>query len=178
MKEPHAVLAYVALGSNLGDSLATFEEACAELDQVEGIAVGGRSQNHRTRPVGGPPDQPDYWNGVIQLRTSLTPEVLLQELQAVERRHGRNRATEIRFGPRTLDLDLLLHGDERREGECLELPHPRMEERRFVLEPLADLDPELRLPGCGKTVRERLLELPANHSKNSVDGSKDEWRQA
>ena len=153
-------IAYVALGSNLGDSLHLLDCACEEMEALEGVELLARSRNHRTRAVGGPAGQPDYWNGAVRLRTTLSPEALLAHLQAIEHRHGRRREEEIRFGPRTLDLDLLLHGDQRREGLDLELPHPRLEERRFVLEPLFDLDPELRLPGSGLTVRERLLELP------------------
>lgn len=152
-------IALVALGSNLGDSaaiLASAVEALAALPRTELLA---HSTWHRTAPVGGPANQSDYLNGAAELRTALEPLELLRALHGIEADHGRDRGREERWGPRRLDLDLLMIGDECRQGEELRLPHPRMEERAFVLEPLAELRPELVLPSCGRTVRARCLEL-------------------
>lgn len=147
--------AFVALGSNLGDSPSLLQSALVALDKIERTALVAQSSLHRTAPVGGPAGQSDYLNGVVELATDLTPRELLLELQDIESRHGRDRANEERWGPRRLDLDLLMMDDETSDTSELELPHPRMEERSFVLEPLAEIQPELKLPGCKQTVRER-----------------------
>ncbi len=152
-------IAYVALGSNLGDRAAHLEAAVRELDSTAGVRVLRRSSWIETAPVGGPPGQPRFLNGVVELDSELEPEALLAELLAVEQRHGRVRAE--RNGPRTLDLDLLLFGSRLVHSERLDVPHPRLEEREFVLAPLAELAPELRLAGSGLTVRERLAQLRA-----------------
>lgn len=152
------VRAFVALGSNLGDSARILPAAADALQDEPGIRVVGRSSLHESAPVGGPKGQPDYLNGVVELETSLDPLELLETLQGIESRFGRDRTREERWGPRLLDLDLLLHGDSSSNTERLELPHPRMRERLFVLEPLAELAPELQLAG-GQTVRELLLVL-------------------
>ena len=153
------VRAYVALGGNLGDPRAELSGAIAELRAERGLSVVAVSAFHRTSPVGGPEGQPDYLNAVLSLDTETTPLELLRLLLSIEKRHGRNRAREERWGPRRLDLDLLLHGEAWVESAALCLPHPRMEERLFVLEPLAEIAPELRLPRSGMTVAERVLEL-------------------
>lgn len=152
-------IAYVALGSNLGDRAALLEAAVSALDSTAGVRVLRRSRWLETAPVGGPPGQPRFLNGVVELDSELDPEALLAELLAIEHRHGRVRT--VPNGPRTLDLDLLLFGARRVRSERLEVPHPRMEEREFVLAPLAELAPELRLAGSGLTVRERLAQLRA-----------------
>lgn len=148
--------AYVALGSNLGDSRRQVLDAMDALDAVSGIGVQARSRLFRTPPWG-VLDQPPFINAVVLLETTLDPHALLDALLAIETSAGRIRDGE-RWGPRTLDLDLLhMHGvtlDEPR----LTLPHPRIAERAFVLLPLADVAPDLVLPGVG-TVRQRLSKV-------------------
>lgn len=136
--------AWVGLGSNMGESAGIVEAACAELDGLRDTALVARSSLYRTAPWG-PIEQPDFVNAVARLGTALEAEVLLDELLALEARHGRARAE--RWGPRTLDLDLLLYGREHITSARLQIPHPRMAERAFVLVPLAELDPELEVPG-------------------------------
>ena len=134
--------AYVGLGANLGDREATIRAALAALPDVVGV-----SQLRETAPVG-VVDQPPFLNGAAVLETGLAPRALLDTLLAVERRLGRERHE--RWGPRTIDLDLLLYGDETVDEPGLTVPHPRLHERRFALEPLLDLDPELSVPGRGR----------------------------
>lgn len=136
--------AFVAVGSNLGDTWRNIDFA---LDRVAGIphtSLFATSPWYNSRAIG-PGTQPDYLNGVLQLATSLTPLALLDALQAIENAAGRVRAE--RWGPRTLDLDLLLHGDIVMEHDRLTLPHPRLQERNFVVFPLFDLAPGLVLAG-------------------------------
>ncbi len=142
--------AYVGLGSNLGDREATIRAAVAALPGV--VAVSGLRE---TEPVG-PVEQPPFLNGAVALETELSPRELLDVLLAVERELGRVRRE--RWGPRTIDLDLLLYGDRVVDEPGLSLPHPRLHERRFALEPLAELDPELAVPGRGR-VKDLLAEL-------------------
>ncbi|MDP6538171.1 MAG: 2-amino-4-hydroxy-6-hydroxymethyldihydropteridine diphosphokinase [Planctomycetota bacterium] len=151
--------AFVALGGNVGDRRAHLDGAVEDLRATEGVEVAGVSRWIETAPVGGPVGQRPFLNGAVELHTRLAPAVLLERLQAIEARHGRDRSREVPDGPRTLDLDLLLHGDARSATEALTLPHPRLEERLFVLEPLSELAPDLPLPGSGLTVRARIAEL-------------------
>ena len=137
--------AYIGLGSNLGDREATLREALRRLGALEGIEVAAVSTFRETDPVG-KLDQPRFLNAAAALDTSLPPRELLACLLEVERGLGRDRAAEERWGPRTIDLDLLLYGDETIDVPGLEVPHPRLAERAFVLEPLLELDPSLRLP--------------------------------
>ncbi|MGH3080190.1 MAG: 2-amino-4-hydroxy-6-hydroxymethyldihydropteridine diphosphokinase [Gaiellaceae bacterium] len=140
-------LVYVALGSNLGDREGTIGRALELLKadgQIEVVAV---SSLHETDPVGYL-DQPRFLNGAAALRTRLAPRALLERLQDVERELGRDRSGP-RYGPRTIDLDLLFYGDETVDEPGLQIPHPRLTERRFVLEPLAELDGSLEVPGRG-----------------------------
>jgi len=156
---------FVALGSNLGDRAALLEQALCELDAVPGTRVDAVSRFHETAAEGGPPGQGDFLNAVARIETRLAPEDLLAHLQRIESAHGRDRSHEERSGPRTLDLDLCWMAGETRTSEHLQLPHPRMEARLFVLEPLADVAPRFVLPGCGLPVRERIEALrgaPAN----------------
>ncbi len=156
--------AYIALGSNLGDSLWTLRGALALLDAVEGVTLLEQSSFHSSEALGGPEGQADYWNAVAAIDTTLEPECLLDELQAIEQHYGRHRGQEERWGPRTLDLDLLIYGKETCSTARLEVPHPRMDERRFVLEPLAELASDLRLSN-GRTVSEQCAVLvPALHT--------------
>ena len=150
-------VAGVALGSNLGDREANLRRALVSLEKTPGLVVLRRSTWHETAPVGGPAGQEDYLNGACLVETSLDSRGLLERMHEIEDKYGRVRAEE--NGPRTLDLDLLWYGEERSDDPALMLPHPRMEERTFVLAPLAELAPERVLPGCGKTVEERLTEL-------------------
>ena len=143
-------LAYVGLGSNLGDREATIRAAVAALPGV--VAV---SKLRETEPVG-VTGQPAFLNGAARLETELSPRELLDALLEVERGLGRERRE--RWGPRTIDLDLLLYGGETVDEPGLTVPHPSLHERRFVLEPLAELDPELVVPGRGR-VRDLLAEL-------------------
>jgi len=153
------VRAYVGVGANLGEREATILGAIDLLAVQPGVGVVGVSALRETEPWG-PVEQPSYLNGAVALETDLAPRDLLDVLLDVEQSFGRDRAMEVRWGPRTLDLDLLLHGDLVRDEPGLTLPHPRLHERRFVLEPLADLDPALVVPGHG-TVAELLASLDA-----------------
>jgi 2-amino-4-hydroxy-6-hydroxymethyldihydropteridine diphosphokinase len=139
--------AYVGLGANIGSRRATLERALELLEAEDGIEVVAVSSFRETDPVGFL-DQPRFLNAAAMLETELPPRELLGRLLAVERALGRTREGP-RFGPRTVDLDLLLYGDARLSEPGLELPHPRLHERRFALEPLAELDPRLVVPGRG-----------------------------
>ena len=134
--------AYVGVGANLGDREATIGAA---LDALPGVVAV--SALRETDPVG-VVDQPRFLNGAAALETELDARGLLETLLAVERELGRERGE--RWGPRTIDLDLLLYGDETIDESGLTVPHPRLHERRFALEPLLDLDPELVIPGRGR----------------------------
>jgi 2-amino-4-hydroxy-6-hydroxymethyldihydropteridine diphosphokinase len=149
--------AYVGLGANLGDRERTLQLAVARLGEVPGIEVVRVSTLRETDPVG-VVEQPRFLNGVAALETTLLPRELLAALLGVERGLGRVRADGERWGPRVLDLDLLLYDDLVVCEPGLTVPHPRLHERRFVLEPLVELDPGLRVPGRG-TVSALLSEL-------------------
>ena len=140
--------AYIGLGANLGDRERTIRaalEALAEEDAIQLVAV---STLRETEPVG-VGRQPPYLNGVAELETTLTARRLLERLLEVEQRFGRVRVPG-EHGPRTLDLDLLVYGDETIDEAALIVPHPRLHERRFVLQPLAELAPRLVVPGRGR----------------------------
>jgi 2-amino-4-hydroxy-6-hydroxymethyldihydropteridine diphosphokinase len=139
-------LAYVALGANLGNPEETVKAAIAALDGIPRSQRIAASALYRTAPVG-LKHQPDFINAVAALETDLSPEVLLGELFVIEQQFGRQRS--IRNAPRTLDLDLLLHGEAVLATPTLTLPHPRMHERAFVLAPLAEIAAQLVLPGFG-----------------------------
>lgn len=139
--------AYVGLGSNLGDREATLRQALAALGEVPGVRIVAVSSFRETDPVGFL-DQPRFLNGAAAVETELSPQELLAALLEVERGLGRIRGGE-RYGPRTVDLDLLVYGDLALAEDGLELPHPRLHERRFALEPLAELAPGLEIPGKG-----------------------------
>jgi 2-amino-4-hydroxy-6-hydroxymethyldihydropteridine diphosphokinase len=149
--------AYVALGANLGDREATIRAALAELDAADGVEVVAVSSLTDTAPVGDV-EQPRFLNGAAALETTLAPRELLDLLLALERRFGRVRQDVPAQGPRTLDLDLVLYDDAQIEEPGLAIPHPRLHERRFVLEPLAELDPSLEVPGKAK-IQTLLAEL-------------------
>jgi 2-amino-4-hydroxy-6-hydroxymethyldihydropteridine diphosphokinase len=151
-----ATRAVIALSANLGEREATLASAIRALEAVPGVHLLRVSPWFETEPVGGPAGQPRYLNGA----TTLPARALLDSLLAIERAHGRIRSG-VKNGPRTLDLDLLFFGAERIVEPGLVVPHPRLEERLFVLEPLARLEPERVLAGCGCTVRERVDALRA-----------------
>lgn len=136
-------IAYIGLGANLGDALNTLKAAIKQLAEQEGVRLLGHSSFYRSKPHG-PADQPDYINAVAQIDTDLAPQQLLDRLFYIENHHGRER--KIRWGARTLDLDLLLYDQELIETESLTVPHPRIAERSFVVWPLLELNPELSLP--------------------------------
>jgi len=139
---------FIGLGANLEDPRAKIEQALGLLESQDGVDVTAVSTLRWTDPVGYE-DQPRFLNGAAELRTTLEARELLERLLAIERRLGRVRAEGPRFGPRTIDLDLLLHGAEVIDEPGLQIPHPRLHERRFALEPLAELDPALEIPGRG-----------------------------
>lgn len=142
-------LAYVALGANLGDPTETVKQAVEALKALPHSTVVALSSLYRTAPVG-LHDQPDFINAVAALETELSPSELLDELFAIEARFGRKRS--VRNAPRTLDLDLLLHGHTVSVDSRVTLPHPRMHERAFVLMPLHEIAPTLSIPGHGPIV--------------------------
>lgn len=141
------MLVYVGLGSNLGDRAATMRAALDALAEAPGVTHVTASTFLETEPVGYL-DQPSFLNAAAAVETDLGPRELLDLLLRIERDLGRTRDGP-RFGPRTIDLDLLLYGSERVEEPGLTVPHPRLHERLFVLEPLAELDSSLEVPGKG-----------------------------
>ena len=147
--------AYVGLGANLGPRELTLLEAVDLLRATEGVEVRAVSRLRETEPVG-VVDQPAFLNGAVELETELSARELLDRLLEVEQELGRVRAE--RWGPRTVDLDLLVFGAETIDEPGLRVPHPRLHERRFALEPLAELAPDLVVPGR-ETVSELLAEL-------------------
>jgi 2-amino-4-hydroxy-6-hydroxymethyldihydropteridine diphosphokinase len=164
--------AYVALGGNLGDVLATFGAALTQLEARAG-KVQAVSSAYRTPALvpEGEPAGPDYWNAVVGLDTELGPEALLGVLLDIERGLGRVRRR--RWAARTLDLDLLMLGELVRTPDPV-LPHPRLHERAFVLLPLSELVPELVVPGLGQTVATLLAALP--RAKDEVRERRARWR--
>ncbi|MEM7726412.1 MAG: 2-amino-4-hydroxy-6-hydroxymethyldihydropteridine diphosphokinase [Cyanobacteria bacterium P01_A01_bin.45] len=148
--------AAIALGSNLGKSLTTLENAIQSLNETTGITLTSHSDWYRTKPVGGPP-QPDYVNACALLKVELDPHKLLETLLEIEQQFGRERKE--RWGARTLDLDLILYNDLILNTPNLQIPHPRMRERAFVLVPLAEIAPNWIEPVSGKTITQLLREV-------------------
>ena len=143
------VVAYIGLGSNLGDRRAILQKALQYLEEENNLEVRQVSDWYATAPIGGPRGQAEYLNGVAEVVTSLLPEELLDRLLAVEQRLGRKRRQ--RWGPRCIDLDLLLYGQQVVKGEHLEVPHKLMHQREFVLRGLAEIAPEVKHPLLGMT---------------------------
>ena len=139
---------FVALGSNIGDSVTIVEGALAALARIRDTRVTGRSSLYRSAAIGDQP-QDDYINAVARLETGLDPLILLLELQSIEHAYYRRRETETRWGPRTLDLDIILFGNREIDDSHLRIPHPEFQHRRFVLEPMFEIDGDRFIPGHG-----------------------------
>jgi 2-amino-4-hydroxy-6-hydroxymethyldihydropteridine diphosphokinase len=139
--------AYIGIGSNLEAPVEQVCQALIELNDIPHTYLTAQSSLYRSAPLG-PADQPYYINAAAGVRTSLSPESLLEELQSIENRHGRIRT--VRWGPRSLDLDLLMYGNLQQSHPDLTLPHPGIQERVFVLQPLYDIAPDLYIPGRGE----------------------------
>lgn len=149
-------VAYIAMGANLGNRSATLLRAVKMIDLIPGVSVKRVSHFIETRPVGGPPEQPNYLNAAVAAETILLPHELLSALNQIERALGRDRAKEERFGPRTCDLDILMIDDLVLDTTQLTIPHPRMHQRAFVLQPLNEIAPHAVHPILRKTVAELL----------------------
>ncbi|MEC7376717.1 MAG: 2-amino-4-hydroxy-6-hydroxymethyldihydropteridine diphosphokinase [Pseudomonadota bacterium] len=149
---------FIGLGSNLKEPAVQLARAVAALASLPDSTLMAQSPFYASRPVG-PQDQPDFINGAVWLRTALTAHQLLDQLQAIERAHGRERLQH--WGPRTLDLDILLYGNQTFDDERLTVPHRELANRDFALQPLLDLKPDLHLPD-GKTIAELRRHCPDN----------------
>ena len=158
--------AYIALGANLGEPLPMLHWARGEVGQLGRLT--GVSRLYRTAPVGGPPNQPDYLNAVLELETSLAPAALLTALHDIEARAGRQRRE--RWEARVLDLDLILY-DDLISADTPQLPHPRAWERAFVLAPLSDLAPQQKHPLTGETAADALVRA----EKDGIEVMLAEW---
>ena len=163
------VRAYIGLGSNLTSPLQQVRHAIAELAQLPASRLRAVSRLYRTAPMG-PADQPDYINAVACIDTRLAPLALLDALQALEQHHGRVRGA-VQWGPRTLDLDLLLYGDALIDEPRLTVPHPGMGERGFVLIPLAEIAPTLQMPD-GQSLSALCAALPEQGLDPLVQGTR------
>ena len=159
-----AILVYISLGSNVGDRPANLRAAMERLNVVGSIKA--KSGFYETEPVE-LRDQPWFLNSVIGLETSLSPVALLKKVLAIEQEMGRIRMRD--KGPRSIDIDIVLFGDDVVEERGLKIPHPAMQQRRFVLEPLAEIAPEALHPQLRKTARELLAGLPAGQRVRRLD---------
>lgn len=151
-------VAFVGLGGNVGDAAATLRAAFAELDALPDTRLLRVSRLYRT-PAWGVEDQPDFANAAAMLETGLSAQNLLAGLLEIERAHGRERADDLRWGPRTLDLDLLLYADATIDEPGLHVPHPRLHLRAFALRPLVEIAPDAAIPGIGRAA-DALAQLP------------------
>ena len=154
-----ANIVYIGLGANLNEPAKTLRLALTALNDIPDTQVVAHSKLYSSVPMG-PSDQPDYVNAVAQLRTELTPHALFQHTCEIEQQHGRTRNGE-HWGPRTLDLDILLYGDQQIKDDDLTIPHYGMKEREFVLYPLLEISPELVLP-CGTQLKSLTQNVPLN----------------
>ncbi|GGA74196.1 2-amino-4-hydroxy-6-hydroxymethyldihydropteridine diphosphokinase [Neiella marina] len=153
------VTAYIGVGANLNNPVAQVVKAINALKALPQTTFSKASPMYGSKPLG-PTDQPDYINAVVKLETSLTPESLLDALQEIEQQQGRERKAE-RWGPRVIDLDILLFGNQTIQTERLTIPHYHMGEREFVLYPLFDIDSDVTMPD-GTAVRDMLVNCPRN----------------
>ena len=151
-------VAVIALGANLDDPVTHVHRAARDIANLADVDITHRSSLYRTSPIGGP-EQPDYVNAIVVVSTTREPTALLADLHSIEARHGRTR--DVRWGPRTLDLDLITYDDVTRNDPALELPHPRAHHRAFVLVPWFEADPGARLTGRG-AVQRLLQELDSS----------------
>ena len=142
------VIAFIGLGGNVGDAAATLRTAIGELGALPESRLLRASRLYRT-PAWGVEDQADFINAVAMLETRIAPQPLLEHLLAIERKHGRSRDADSRWGPRTLDLDLLLYGDAVIDQPGLHVPHPQLQNRAFALQPLLEIAPDAVIPGIG-----------------------------
>ncbi|USD20759.1 2-amino-4-hydroxy-6-hydroxymethyldihydropteridine diphosphokinase [Microbulbifer variabilis] len=149
---------FIGLGSNLSEPQKQLRSALAAMEEIPDCRLLRCSSFYHSAPIG-PGEQPDYVNAVVELECALTPIELLDQLQTIEQAHGRERS--VRWGARTLDLDVLLFGEQQLDETRLQVPHPRMAERNFVLQPLAELDPQLQLPS-GELLQQLLQDCPQN----------------
>ncbi|WP_444903053.1 2-amino-4-hydroxy-6-hydroxymethyldihydropteridine diphosphokinase [Microbulbifer sp. CnH-101-E] len=149
---------FIGLGSNLSEPQKQLRSALAAMEEIPDCRLLRCSSFYHSAPIG-PGEQPDYVNAVAELECALTPIELLDQLQTIEQAHGRERS--VRWGARTLDLDVLLFGEQQLDETRLQVPHPRMAERNFVLQPLAELDPQLQLPS-GELLQQLLQDCPQN----------------
>lgn len=163
-----AAIAYIGLGSNLGDREENLRRALEMMDGLPGTRVLRVSSLYRTEPVG-VTDQPEFLNLAVELETELEPKALLISLQKIEDDLGRVR--QVRWGSRTIDLDIIYYGDRIVEEPKLEVPHPRANQRAFVLEPLAEIAPDLVDPVTGRSVKEMLEELDRKGQRVEKAGS-------
>lgn len=150
---------YIGLGSNLDRPIEQVSTAMTELAQLPQSSLARFSSLYRSAPLG-PQGQPDFINAVVKMESTLAAPILLDALRQIEHRHGRTRT--VRWGPRTLDLDLLIYGDLIMDTANLTLPHPQLAHRNFVLEPLLEIEPDVEVPGLGQAVElyRRLSAVP------------------
>lgn len=148
---PSAVTAYLGVGSNLGDRMANLAAAVTLLAETPGVRLARQSSLYETASIGGPEGAPPFLNGAVEVETTLRPAELLDRMMEIERSLGRER--RVKWEPRPIDLDILLFGNEIVSTQELVIPHPLMHERRFVLEPLAEIAPEAVHPVLQMTVK-------------------------
>lgn len=168
------VTCLIALGSNLGDRLANLRAGVDGLRNTDSVEIVAVSRLYETAPVGGPDDQGAYLNAALRAETTFAAPDLLALLHRIE--SGRERERTVHWGPRTLDLDLLVHGDLVSDDSSLQVPHPRQHERRFVMVPVCDVAPELVHPRLGRTMADLLVDLPVE--PGDLWAIDDDWHRS